>query len=56
MKMQVKDTKTLNRLLEVACGIEKHKCECEIVVEAGQTDFIPIETTKITCKRKIFPN
>jgi len=53
--MKTKDIHTLNRLLEIACGAERDKCECEIVAEVGQTDFIPTETTKITCKRKIYP-
>ena len=54
--MQIKNTKKLNRLINKACGINRKKCECNIVVEAGQTDFIPMETTKLMCKRKIYPN
>jgi hypothetical protein len=26
------------------------KCECNAVIEAGQTNLIPVESTKIVCK------
>ncbi len=51
----VRDSFTLKKLLSVACGKDQKKCKCKIVVEAGQTDLVPIETTKIVCERKIYP-
>lgn len=45
----------LEMLIEKICGENKNRCECRAIGEIGQTDFIPIESTKIVCEMKIYP-
>ena len=49
------DQDKLDKIREIVCGSEKDRCTCKIVGEVGQTDFIPIESTKFVCEWIVYP-
>ena len=47
--MEVKKV-SIKRKMSYIFETLNEKCECNVVIEAGQTNLIPMESTKIVCK------